>query len=75
MAQKILVVEDDEFLRELYDELLKGEGYEVTIAVDGEEGLNQMSNGGFDLVLFGSSRPDICVASGGDTRLTSPPVS
>lgn len=52
MAQRILVVEDDEFLRELYDELLKGEGYEVTLAVDGEDGLTNMSAGGFDLVLL-----------------------
>lgn len=52
MAQKILVVEDDEFLRELYDELLKGENYVVTLAVDGEEGLNLMSEGGYDLVLL-----------------------
>lgn len=52
MAQKILVVEDDEFLRELYEELLKGENYDITLAVDGEEGLNFMSEGGFDLVLL-----------------------
>lgn len=52
MAQKILVVEDDEFLRELYDELLKGEGYEVTLAEDGEQGLTKISQGGFDLVLL-----------------------
>ena len=52
MAQRILVVEDDEFLRELYDELLKGEGYEVTLAVDGEQGLNKISEGNFDLVLL-----------------------
>lgn len=52
MAQRILVVEDDEFLRELYDELLKGEGYAVSLAVDGDEGLTHMSEGGFDLVLL-----------------------
>ncbi len=52
MAQRILVVEDDEFLRELYDELLKGEGYDITLAVDGEEGLNHISEGGFDLILL-----------------------
>ncbi len=52
MAQRILVVEDDEFLRELYDELLKGEGYDVVLAVDGDEGLNHISEGGFDLVLL-----------------------
>jgi len=52
MAQRILVVEDDEFLRQLYEELLKGEGYDVVVAVDGEEGLNKMSEGGFDLILL-----------------------
>ncbi len=52
MAQKILVVEDDEFLRELYDELLKGEGYEVSLAEEGEQGLTKITEGGFDLVLL-----------------------
>ncbi|HSX57749.1 MAG TPA: response regulator [Candidatus Saccharimonadales bacterium] len=52
MAQRILVVEDDEFLRELYDELLKGENYDVSLAVDGEEGLNKMTEGGYELVLL-----------------------
>ncbi len=52
MAQRILVVEDDEFLRELYEELLKGESYDVTVAIDGEQGLNHMVEGGFELVLL-----------------------
>jgi len=52
MAQRILVIEDDEFLRELYEELLKGEGYDVTVAVDGEQGLTHMGEGGFELVLL-----------------------
>ncbi len=52
MAQRILVVEDDQFLRELYSELLKDEGYDLNLAADGEEGLNSLSAGGFDLVLL-----------------------
>src|SRR4030042_2705597 len=52
MAQRILVVEDDQFLRELYDELLREEGYEVVLAPDGEEGLTKVSTGGYDLVLL-----------------------
>lgn len=59
MAQKILVVEDDQFLRELYDELLKEEGYEVTLAEDGEKGLAQMQKGGFDLILLDIMLPKI----------------
>jgi len=52
MAQRILVIEDDQFLRELYDELLREEGYEVDLAGDGEEGLAKVSKGGYDLVLL-----------------------
>ena len=52
MAQRILVIEDDQFLRELYDELLREEGYEVVLASDGEEGLTKISAGGYDLVLL-----------------------
>lgn len=49
---KILLVEDDEFIRELYVELLKDEGYKLDIAVNGEEGYKKMSAGGYDLVLL-----------------------
>ncbi|OGY27531.1 MAG: hypothetical protein A3F33_01035 [Candidatus Woykebacteria bacterium RIFCSPHIGHO2_12_FULL_43_10] len=49
---KILVVEDDQFLRELYQELLNDEGYEVETSADGEDGLAKMLNGGYDLVLL-----------------------
>ncbi|MDP2671250.1 MAG: response regulator [bacterium] len=59
MAQKILVVEDDQFLRELYDELLSGEGYEVSVAADGQEGFDKVSAGGFDLVLLDIMLPKI----------------
>jgi DNA-binding response OmpR family regulator len=59
MAQRILVVEDDQFLRELYDELLKEEGYDIELAADGEEGLNKMSTGGYDLVLLDIMLPKI----------------
>ncbi len=59
MAQKILVVEDDQFLRELYDELLKEEGYDITLAEDGEKGLAEIQKGGFDLVLLDIMLPKI----------------
>lgn len=50
--QKILVVEDDQFLRELYEELLTDEGYSVDACADGEEGYNKLSLGGYDLVML-----------------------
>ncbi len=49
---KILIVEDDRFLRELYEELLRDEGFEVATAEDGEEGLTKMREGGYDLILL-----------------------
>lgn len=50
--QKILVVEDEEFLRRLYVDLLKEEGYEVDSAQDGEEGYQKISQGAYDLILL-----------------------
>ena len=55
---KILIVEDDQLLRDLYVENLKGEGYIVDTAVDGEEGLLKIK-GGWDLVLLDIILPKI----------------
>jgi len=37
--QRILIVEDDQILREMYQDQFKKNGYEVTTAANGEEGL------------------------------------
>lgn len=50
--KRILVAEDDLFLRELYADILSGEGYKVDSAVDGEDALGKMKTGGYDLVLL-----------------------
>lgn len=50
--QKVLIVEDDRFLRELYEELLSEEGFDVTTAEDGEIGFNKLHEGGYDIVLL-----------------------
>ena len=59
MANRILVVDDDPTLRELYDEVLKTAGYTIEFAVDGEEGLNKIRTGGFDLVLLDVMMPKL----------------
>jgi two-component system cell cycle response regulator len=51
-TKKLLVVEDDQYLRELYIDILEEEGFNVDYAVDGEEGYNKMHAGGYDLVLL-----------------------
>ena len=58
-VEKILVIEDDQFLRELYEELLKGEGYSVDLAEDGEKGLSKFLEGGYSLVLLDIMLPKI----------------
>lgn len=54
MASKksILLVEDDEFLAELYATKLNLEGFEVSLAVDGEKGLRLAKELKPDLILL-----------------------
>lgn len=50
--KRILLVEDDQLLRDLYNELLTDEGFIVDQAADGEQGLTKATEGGYDLVLL-----------------------
>ena len=52
MKQRVLIIEDDDFLRDLYRELLTDEGFEVAEARDGDEGLEKASQGGWDLLII-----------------------
>jgi len=52
MDKKILIVEDDQFLREFYQELLTAEGYFVDAAADGEVALLKIQQNEYDLVLL-----------------------
>jgi len=53
MKRKILVVEDNGSMREILSTLLQGEGYEVEIAKDGQEGMMLLKKNfnGFDLII------------------------
>lgn len=59
MAKKVLIVDDDVYLRDLYEEVLKAEGYEVMTAGDGEEGVTKLQIGGFDLTLLDVMMPKL----------------
>lgn len=59
MAKKILIIEDDKFLRELIDRKLEREGYETSEAVDGEEGFKKIKTETPDLVLLDLILPGI----------------
>ena len=58
-TKKILVIEDEQILRDLYVIILKEAGFEVYQAADGPSGLEAMSKGGHDLVLLDIMLPGI----------------
>lgn len=50
--QKILIIEDDFFVRDLYSRELTREGFEIETAADGPEGLLKAAEGKPDLILL-----------------------
>jgi DNA-binding response OmpR family regulator len=63
--KKILIVDDDPALRESVTALLEAEGYKVSQAADGREGLEKALKGAFDLVVLDLVMPmlgglDVC---------------
>lgn len=59
MEKKILIIEDDKFLRELIAQKLIREGYETSEAVDGEEGIKKIKEEKPSLVLLDLILPGI----------------
>lgn len=53
----IFIVEDDQFLRDLYKDLLEQEKYTVTVATNGEEAQAILRQNNFDLVLLDIMMP------------------
>jgi DNA-binding NtrC family response regulator len=53
----ILVIDDESAIRESLEVLLMLEGYQVRMAVDGEEGLRTLGQENFDLVLLDLALP------------------
>jgi len=56
---KILVIEDDKFLRELISQKLVKEGYDISEAMDGEEGIEAAKKEQPDLILLDLILPGI----------------
>jgi len=56
---KILLVDDDEALANVFSTALKKEGFETSIAVTGEEGLQKAESEKPDLILLDQVLPDI----------------
>lgn len=50
--RKVLCIEDEHFISELYVRSLKRAGYEVIVEVDGQRGLLQAQSNKFDIILL-----------------------
>ena len=59
MAERILLVEDEEKLARMVELELKYEGYQVEKALDGRQGLELALSGEFDLVLLDIMLPQL----------------
>ncbi len=57
--KKILLVEDETFIADLYSRQLTGAGFAVQIAHDGTTGLQQLNSQTFDLLLLDIMLPGI----------------
>jgi DNA-binding response OmpR family regulator len=56
---KVLLVEDDEALRNMYNIVLTRNGFEVDVAQDGEEALVKASSGGYAVILLDLLMPKL----------------
>ncbi len=59
MKSRILVVDDEESIREFLEIMLRKEGYEVTTAEDGAKGLEIIKKKNFDLVISDLQMPNM----------------
>lgn len=58
-GKRILLVEDDLLIRELYGRVLRNAGYEVVEAVDGNSGYEAIKKDAYDLILLDIMLPGI----------------
>ena len=57
--RKILCIEDEHFISDLYSRALQKAGYEVTVIVNGEEGMKAAQTNQYDIVLLDIMVPGI----------------
>lgn len=56
---RVLCIEDEHFIGELYARTLTKAGYEVTVVVDGREGLREAQTNRYDIILLDLMVPNI----------------
>jgi len=56
---RLLIVDDDHELAQLLDEYLSLEGFQIDVAPDGEQGLQRLQQGRYDLMLLDVMMPGL----------------
>ena len=79
MKQKILIIEDEEYIQELLQYNLERNGYEIQIEGDGKTGMEKALSGEFDLILLDLMLPyvngiEICQAIRRSKNTVNTPV-
>lgn len=59
MAKRLLIIEDEQYLRELYKELFETDGFFVDAAATGNEGLAALDKNSYDVIILDIILPDI----------------
>jgi CheY-like chemotaxis protein len=57
--KKILCIEDEHFISELYERALVKGGYDVTVSADGQDGLDKALTNEFDVILLDIMIPNV----------------
>lgn len=57
--RKVLIIEDEHFISELYVRALTRAGYDVTVEIDGQKGLELAKTDQFDIILLDLMVPTI----------------
>ncbi len=59
MKAKILVVDDEESIREFLEIMLRKEGYEITLAEDGQKAKDMLQKKSFDMIISDLQMPNM----------------
>ena len=58
-GKRILIIEDENFIGDLYERALKAGGYEPTIVIDGAEALKEAQTNVYDIILLDIMLPNM----------------
>jgi CheY-like chemotaxis protein len=75
MAKRLIVIDDDMYIRELYEEVLKGEGFDVDTAVNGQDAYDKLKQGGYNLILLDIMMPKMDGLGVMDALKANPPAN